>query len=121
MSNKIIHIFLVVVFTFLSGFGDAQGFLHASKIWDEDKLVLRELGKSAAGYAIGILFFWIAIRFLNALGINSSPLQTIGWFTVTIVGVAILSGDFIRWQMLDKVLGIIAITCVAILLYRTGG
>jgi len=118
--NKFMLTALVVFFTLLSGIGDAQGFIHASKIWDNGKLVLREVGKSSLGYLIGIILFWIAIKFLRDLGIVSSGLQSIIWFAATIIGVALMSGDFFRWDLIDKLISVVTIICISLLIYRTG-
>jgi len=118
--NKLVLTALVVFFTILSGIGDAQGFIHASKIWDNGKLVIREVGKSSLGYAVGIILFWIALKFLNDLGIVSSGLQSIIWFAATIIGVSIMGGDFFRWDTIDKLISIVAIICIGLLIYRTG-
>jgi hypothetical protein len=110
----------MIVFTILSGLGDAQGFIHASKIWDNGKLILKEVGKSSLGYAIGIILFWIALRFLNELGVTSSGMQTIIWFAATIIGVALIGGDFYRWSTIDKGLSIVVVALMGLLMYRTG-
>ena len=47
--------------------------------------------------------------------------QTLVWFAVTIIGVAVLSGHFARWQRVDQVAGALVAAGAAWLLVRTGG
>ena len=53
MLNEQVRLWLIIiVITVLSGIGDSQGFVHAAKIWVNDKLDWSELGKSALGFAV---------------------------------------------------------------------
>lgn len=115
------RIFLIVVLTLLSGWGDSQGFLHASNIWLGGKLVWSEFIKSALGFSLGLGMYWICIRFLQEFRIVSPEMQTLGWFTVTIVGVALFSGKFLQWHFIDQIVGIAILLGIGWLLYRTAG
>lgn len=97
-----LSVFAIVILSIVAGFGDAFGFTHAARVWDNGKLIWSELAKSALGFTVGISSYWMVIRYLNNYGFNSASLQTIIWFTVTIIGVAILSGDFVKWSILNK-------------------
>lgn len=121
MDNRAGLILLLVVLTVLSGFFDSQGFIHSAKIWSGGRILWNEVLFSSIGYGLGILLYWITIRFLNILGITSPEVQTAGWFVVTILGVAIFSGNFLKWQLMDQVVGLIAIICVIWVMIRTGG
>ncbi len=121
MTNKYIIGILAILFTVLSGFGDSLGFLHSSRIWENGQINGGELLKSAGGYLLGIFLYWISIRFFNILGINSPEIQTVGWFIVTIVGVALFSGEIMTWNTPDQILGLIAIISIGILMIRRGG
>lgn len=105
--------------TVLSGLGDSQGFLHAAKIWREGKLIWEELAKSALGFTFGIILYWIAIGFLQQLGVKSAETQTILWFGITIIGVAIFSGRLFQWATVDQVIAIIVLAGIGWLLFRT--
>jgi hypothetical protein len=93
---------LVFVLCIVSGSADAHGFIHASRIWRADQLVWSEVARSAAGFSVGIGTYWAAVRFMPRLGIDSPEMQTILWFAVTIIGVAVASGRFGRWPMSDQ-------------------
>src|SRR5438105_1621493 len=112
---------LIIILTLLSGLADAQGFSHAANIWQQGKLTWAELFKSALGFGLGITAYWIVIKYLQAFGIVSAEIQTILWFTVTIVGVEILSGKFFHWHTIDQIVGVSVIAGVIWLLIRTSG
>jgi hypothetical protein len=114
-------IFLLIVLTLISGVADAQGFVHAANIWQSGKLVLPEVMKSALGFGIGILMYWICIRFLQDFRIFSPEIQTLAWFTATIIGVALFSGKFLHWDTINQIVGVLVLCGVAFLLFRTGG
>jgi hypothetical protein len=110
---------LVVALTILSGFADSRGFVYASSVWENGQLVWDALIKSALGFSVGILMYWIALRYLPRLEVAASTeMQTLGWFCVTIVGVALSSGQFVNWAPLDKLVGIGIIAGLGWLLFR---
>lgn len=119
-GDLIKSLFFIIGLTLLSGFGDAQGFLHAANIWSNGKLNGEALGKSALGFGVGIITYWLIIRYLQRVGIVSPELQTILWFSATIIGIALLSGKFLIWQRIDQVIAILVVLGVGWLLFRIG-
>ena len=85
-------VLLVVGFTLASGVFDAMAFTHSARMWQEDRLVWSETVKAAGAFATGITLYWIAVRYLTEAGVVSAEIQTLVWFGVTIVGVALLGG-----------------------------
>lgn len=114
-------IILIIIFTLVSGFGDAQGFIHAGKIWQEGRFVWSEAIKSALGFQFGVLSFWFALRYLGQFGVFSTEIQTLLWFAVTMIGVAALSGQFLQWQRIDQAVSMGVLLGIGWLLFRTGG
>lgn len=112
---------IIIVISVLSGLADSQGFIHASKIWANNKLIWNEVGKSALGFAIGITLYWIVLKYMNAAGIVAPEIQTLIWFSITILGVAVISRSFFRWQTIDQLVGVAVLAGVAWLMVRTGG
>ena len=106
---------LILFFTLLSGLGDAIGFVYAGKVWQEDHFNLVNALKSVLGFQFGIFMYWFATRYLAAHGVIDAEVQTLFWFAATIIGIALISGQFLRWALFDKAvaLGVLAgITCL---------
>ena len=112
---------MIVVLTLLSGYADAQGFLHAANIWEGRRLVWGELGRSGFWFALGIMIYWVALRYLREAQIAAPELQTLVWFSVTIVGVALASGRFAQWRLSEQLVGIGVIAGIGWLMLRTPG
>lgn len=110
---------LIAVFTLLSGVGDAQGFLYASKVWNAGSFQWVAALKSAAGFQFGVLMYWFALRHLQAQGVVAVEVQTLFWFGATIFGVALLSGSFVHWPMADKLVAAGVLSGIAWLMVRT--
>lgn len=120
-AEQIKLLFLIVGITLISGIGDSQGFIYAAKMWQNGKIVWNEFGKSALGFGIGISTYWFAVKYLKEFGVFSPEIQTLIWFGVTIIGVALISRKFFVWQMIDQVIAIIVFAGIGWLLFRTGG
>lgn len=111
---------VILVMTILSGIGDSQGFVHATNIWQNGRLVWSELGKSALGFFAGILIYWLVLRFMREVGIVTPEIQTLIWFAVTLVGVALAGGNLFKWQLVDQVVALSVLIGIGWLLLRTG-
>ena len=114
-------ILLIALFTVLCGVGDALGFIHAGKIWFNGRFVWAEALKSAVGFQFGVAMYWLALRELTARGVVAAETQTLFWFGATIVVVALLSGQFLRWQIADQIVAAAVLGGIAWLLSRGGG
>jgi hypothetical protein len=110
----------IVGLTVLSGLSDAQGALHAAKVWQEGKIVWLELGKSALGFGAGISLYWIALRYMGELGIVAAEVQVIIWFGVMLIGVGLVSGMFFTWQRVDQGIALLVLVGIIWLSIRTG-
>lgn len=111
---------LVIGLIVLSGLGDAQGFIHASKMWRDGHLLRRELALSALGFAFGIGCYWVAVRYLSEAGIVSAELQTLVWFGVTVAGVALLGGEIASWRRVEQLVALAVLLGIGWLLVSTG-
>lgn len=107
--------------TVLSGVGDAYGFVHASRIWQSDELRWTALGRSALGFGFGMSMQWIALRYLHRLGVTVAEVQTMVWFAVTMIGIAVLSRSFLQWALTERVVALGILCGLAWLIGRTGG
>jgi hypothetical protein len=111
-------LFLILGITLISGLGDALGFIHAARMWRDDRIVWGELGKSALGFAVGLGSFWLSVKYLAEFGVMAPEAQTLIWFGATIVGVALISGRFLQWQPTEQVVAGAVVLGVGWLLLR---
>ena len=112
------NVAIYLCLTVLSGFADAYGFSEASRIWRGGPPSMSALAKSGGGYAVGIILYWLGLRFIAESGVMSASVQTLVWFVITIIGVAVLSGDFKEWDVGTYILAAVAIAAVAGLLIK---
>jgi hypothetical protein len=120
MMDQIKPIIIILGLTMLAGFADAQGFVHAAQIWQGRKVVVLEVVKSATGFGCGILFYWIVIRYLREYQIAAPEIQALAWFGVTMISVALLSGQYLQWRLLDQLVGLAVVIGIGWLVMRTG-
>jgi hypothetical protein len=111
---------LIVVLTLISGYGDSRGFIYAAQMWEDGRLAGGMLARSAAGFALGVGAYWLALRFLGQFGAVSPEVQTLGWFGVTIAGVAMTSGAFASWWIGDQIAAVLVLAGIGWLLVHTG-
>ena len=109
---------LFIALTAVTGMADSQGFVHASRIWDDGRWVWREAWMSGVAFAVGVVSYWVVVRFVAELGVRSAAIQTMGWFAVTIAAVALTEGGH-KWEPLDVVTAIVVVAGLGLLLYRT--
>lgn len=112
-------ILLIALFTVLSGIGDAQGFIHAGKVWHGGHIDWSHALKSAASFQFGVIMYWLALRLLAQHGIVAVEVQTLFWFVATIIGVALLSGQALHWRAADQIAAGVVLLGIGWLLCRT--
>ena len=109
----------VLLLCCLSGLADAQGFLHASRVWESGHLVRSALFKSAMAFGAGIGLYWLSVRFMHQIGVHAAEMQTSIWFAATIIGVAVGGGRFARWPASDQLVATAVIFGLGWLLVRS--
>ena len=119
-GDQILSAVIIIVVTILSGLADAQGSIHASRIWQNGQLVVGELAQAAGFFAVGIGMYFVAIRFMQQVGIVSPEIQTTIWFGFMIVGVALFNRAFFQWNTLDQIVALVVIGGILWLSIRTG-
>ena len=118
-TSLVSNIILIIALTLLSGFGDSQGFVHASRGWVNGLPVWKELVKSVLWFGLGIVIFLGAIRFMREVGIVLPEIQTTVWFLAVIIGVAILAGHFFQWERQEQVVALVVVAGIGWLIFRT--
>jgi hypothetical protein len=109
---------IALTLTAISALCDSQGFTHAAVIWKNDQIQWKEVALSVSGFASGICIYCYTIRYFLELGVISAELQALIWFATAMVGVALFSGQFLRWQAADQGVAILVLIGIGWLLVR---
>jgi hypothetical protein len=112
---------VVVIVTIIAGLSDAAGAVHAARVWQDGRVVWGELLRSALGFGVAITLYWVVVRFMQQIGLVSAEMQTVVWFGIMLVGVALFSGEFFKWQRFDQALALLVLGGIVWLTIRTGG
>lgn len=110
---------LIFGFTVASGVFDSLAFTYAASMWQDGKIAWPFAIKAITSFFIGILMYFMAIRYLGQLGIVLPEVQTLIWFGVTILGVAILGGRALQWPLFDQVIAANVLVSLGWLITRT--
>jgi hypothetical protein len=108
-----------VALTALTGYADSQGFIHASKVWDNGQLVWSEMVQSGVAFMVGVVAYWAVVRMVAELGVRSATVQTMGWFAVTIAAVVLSDLGKQRWALLDTMTALVVVAGLGLLMFRT--
>jgi hypothetical protein len=65
------------------------------------------------------MMYWLALRYLGASGVVAVEVQTLFWFVATMTCIALLSGRFFQWALIDQATAVAVLVGVAWLLVRT--
>jgi len=96
----------LVVVTALSAFFDAKGFVYAAQAWRSGSLVTSTALLSLINFVGGVTLYIGSIGFQQSLGVQSAAVQSIFWFAMTVLGVAIMDGTIAQWSMAQRVVGV---------------
>jgi hypothetical protein len=110
---------MFVALTALTGYADSQGFVHASRVWDNGQLVWSEMVQSGVAFMVGVVAYWAVVRMVADLGVRSATVQTMGWFAVTIAAVVLTDVGKQRWALLDTVTALVVVAGLGLLMFRT--
>lgn len=114
-------LFVIVILTVITGFTDARGFVHVAAMWDGSTFVPGAAAKAVGYFAVGIPAYMATIYFLRRHGLAVAELQVMFWFLITVVGVALMSGRFFAWSMVDRVVAGLVVMGMVWLVVRVGG
>lgn len=110
---------MITSFTIAAGVLDSLAFTYSAAMWQGGKLIWVQASKAGASFALGITMYWGAIRYLEEAGVVLPEIQTLIWFTVTIVGVTVLGGRFVSWPLFDQVVAVNVLVSLGWLISRT--
>ena len=115
-----INVLLAIGLTIGSGVLDAFGFVHASRVWRDDHLVLREVFLTFVYFLSGVGAYLLVVRYFDRLGISATEIQTLLWFAVTVLGVATIQRSLADWSTTDRAAALVAVVSVGWLVARHG-
>ena len=95
----------ILLLTALSAFFDAKGFVYASQSWKAGSLIIGTSLLALVYFVLGVTLYIASIGFQQRLGVHSAALQSIFWFAMTVVGIALLDGSIAQWSAAERVVG----------------
>ena len=95
----------IFLLTALSAFFDAKGFVYASQSWKSGSLIVSTSLLALVYFVLGVTLYIASIGFQQRLGVHSAALQSIFWFAMTVVGIALLDGSIAQWSVAERVVG----------------
>lgn len=110
---------MITAFMVAAGVLDSLAFTYSAGMWKSGKLIWPTAGKAACTFALGIAMYWGALRYLGEAGVVMPEIQTLIWFTVTIIGVTVLGGRFVHWPVLDQLVAANVLISLGWLITRT--
>jgi len=114
----------IVISTLLllaSAWFDAKGFVYATQSWNPSgTLNLKPTLLTAIFFIVGLTLYFFSVRFMTVAGAASTTMQSLLWFFATIAGIAILSGDFVKWNAMQYIAVIMVVAGMSYLLATVG-
>ncbi len=105
MKSALVIAALLVV-TALSAFLDAKGFVYAAQSWRSGSLVTSTAVLSLVYFIGGVTLYIVSIGFQQKLGVHSAAIQSIFWFAMTVVGVALMDGTIAHWSLAQRAVAV---------------
>jgi hypothetical protein len=97
---------LVLALTVGSGILDARGFVYAAKAWPDGRLDPKFGLAALLAFLGGLSLYVLAVRFMQAAGVQGVALQSAIWFVVTAVGIAAMDGSVAGWTRAQQVVAV---------------
>ena len=91
--------------TALSAFFDAKGFVYSAQAWRDGALIPATAFRAVVFFLGGVSVYISTIGLQQRLGVHSAALQTLFWFAMTIIGIALLDGTIAGWSVAQKAVG----------------
>lgn len=102
-----ITIIIAIVITITAALVEARGYVLSFAAFSNGNVNIWQLGVSLLWYILGILIDYIALYTLSQSKIFIPELLSTIFMLSTIVGIALLSGQFFQWQLIDKIVAVL--------------
>lgn len=119
MKSALLIVALFIL-TALSAFFDAKGFVYAAQSWREGSWIPAVALRSLVYFLGGVSVYIGTIGLQQRLGVHSAALQTLFWFAMTIIGIALLDGTIAGWSAAQKAVGAAVTIGIGWLLVNAG-
>ena len=110
----------LILLTAASAYFDAKGFVYAAQSWRDGALVPRAVVLSLLNFMGGVMLYIGSIGFQQRVGVESAAMQSIFWFAMTVVGIAIMDGTIAQWSMAQRGIGVAVTIGIGWLLVSAG-
>jgi len=110
---------LIFLLTALSAYFDAKGFVYAAQSWKAGSIVFSTALLSLVNFIVGVTLYILSIGFQQRAGVQSAALQSIFWFAMTVVGIALLDGTIAEWSVSQRAVAVIVSAGIGWLLVST--
>jgi hypothetical protein len=118
MKTTAVVLALFVV-TALSAYFDARGFVYAAQSWKNGSLIASTALLSLVNFVGGVTLYILSIGFQQRLGVQSAAVQSIFWFGMTVMGIALMDGTIAQWTMTQRAVGVVVSAGIGWLLIST--
>lgn len=115
----LLTVLALIAMTAASAFFDAKGFVYASQAWRDGTLVPATALLSLVNFVGGVTLYVLSIGFSQRLGVQSAAVQSIFWFAMTVVGIALMDGTIAQWTTVQRTVGAIVTIGIGWLLVST--
>ena len=109
----------ICALTVAAGVLDSLAFTYSASIWQTGRISWLHVAKAGSAFFLGIVMYWLSLRYLSAVGVVLPEIQTLIWFMATIAGVTLLSGRLGAWSAVDQLAGVCALVSLGWLITRT--
>ena len=117
--KSFLSISALLIVTALSAFLDAKGFVYAAQAWRSGSLAPSVAFQSLLYFVGGVTIYIASIGFQQYLGVQSAAMQSIFWFAMTVVGVALLDGTIGHWTVAQRLVAVTVTVGIGWLLFST--
>jgi hypothetical protein len=118
-TRAVLGVGALIVVTALSAFFDAKGFVYAAQAWRSGSLNAVLALYSLVYFIGGVTLYIASIGFQQSLGVQSAAVQSIFWFAMTVLGVALMDGSIVQWSIAERVVGVAVAVGIAWLLVKS--
>lgn len=113
-------ILAAIVITLLAAFVEAHAYNYSFDAFKQGNIQWMLLALSFGVYSIGILIDYVSLYVLSKTSIFIPELLAAIFMVATLVGIALLSGQFLTWKTSDQIVAGLIVAGLGWLAFRVG-